>query len=168
LIQTQPHALVPPRPNLGPEPWSEARDNGYRSVGIGLALAVCLAGALWITWRRRASRRSRPPAQPQSDPQADSPSAQLVYLAAGAREALAARFGPSLRARTTEEIAADLAIREAIGESHVESLIELLSTADRWKFALMHGNGREDALLDNLATGQAWQKTFLAELPAKR
>jgi hypothetical protein len=91
-----------------------------------------------------------------------------LNLAAGVREALAARFGPSLRARTTEEIAADVAIRDAIGESHVESLIELLSTADHWKFAPVPGNGRQEALLDDLSTWEAWHKKFLTELPAKR
>ena len=56
-----------------------------------------------------------------------------------------------MRARTTEEIAADAAIREALGEENLEPLTHLLITADRWKFAVEPGNGREASLLDDLA-----------------
>jgi hypothetical protein len=50
------------------------------------------------------------------------------------REALVARFGASWRARTTEEIAADATLAEALGPEPTARLVEFLSDADRAKF----------------------------------
>jgi hypothetical protein len=167
LNQTSPRALVPPRPNLGPEPWSETRLDRELPLEIGLALALVLAALFWII-RRRVVRRHAPLAEPEFSALDDSPGAVLLSLAAKVREALAARFGPSLRARTTEEIAADDAIREALGAENLEPLTHLLIAADRWKFASEPGNGREESLLGDLSNWEAWHKIFLAELAAKR
>jgi hypothetical protein len=98
----------------------------------------------------------------------DSAEAQLLNLAGKVREALASRFGPALRARTTEEIATDPQLMEAIGETQVTSLTELLTTADRWKFAPPPQNGQEEDLRELLSNWEAWHKSFLAERPAKR
>ena len=136
---------------LGPEPWSETRIDRELPLEIGLALALVLAGVLWIVRRRRVIRRRATLAEPPVSAHDDSPDAALLSLAASVREALAARFGPSLRARTTEEIAADAAIREALGEGNLEPLTRLLITADRWKFASEPGNGREASLLGDLS-----------------
>jgi hypothetical protein len=135
---------------------------------IGLALVFVLAAVFWIIRRRRAYRRRVSLAEPEVAAHDDSPGAVLVSLAAKVREGLAARFGPSLRARTTEEIAADAAIREALGEVNLEPLTHLLIAADRWKFASEPGNGREESLLDDLSNWEEWHKTFLAELAAKK
>lgn len=168
MNQTSPRALVPPRPNLGPEPWSETRIDRELPLEMGLALVLVLAGVFWIIRRRRVVRRRVVLTVPQSSAHDDSPGAVLLSLAARVREDLAARFGPSLRARTTEEIAADAAIREALGDGNLEPLTHLLITADRWKFASEPGNGWEESLLDDLPNWEAWHKTFLAELAAKK
>ena len=46
-------ALVPPRPNLGPEPWSEAGPITLY-VAIGAVLTALLVG--WIVWTKLARR----------------------------------------------------------------------------------------------------------------
>jgi hypothetical protein len=91
-----------------------------------------------------------------------------LSLAVQARETLATRFGPSLRARTTEEIAADPQVKEALGDDHFAALIRLLSTADHWKFASPPGNGQTESLLEELPHWSAWQGTLLSRPPAKR
>jgi hypothetical protein len=90
----------------------------------------------------------------------DTPDAQLLSLAEQARETLANRFGPALRARTTEEISGDSLVREALGEEPFSSLIRLLSTADRWKFASPPENGQSEALLEELPRWADWQGTL--------
>jgi len=158
LTQDSSRVLVPPRPNLGPEPWSEERVSPWPLLGIGLVLAALLAGAIWLIRRRRRRRRAVPPPQPVT--LLDTPDAQLLSLAVQARETLATRFGPSLRARTTEEISSDSAVKEALGDDHFASLIRLLATADRWKFASPPENGQTEALLDELPLWSAWQETL--------
>jgi hypothetical protein len=162
------HVLVPPRPNLGPEPWSEAHSSTYLVLEIGLVLAALLLAAYRFLRRRRASRRR--PFLPQNHLVApdDSPGSQLLNLAGQIREALATRLGPSMRARTTEEIAADPQLREALGDKHFDPSIQFLAMADRWKFAPAPENGREKILHDELPGWEAWHRSFLAELPAKK
>jgi hypothetical protein len=168
LNQTSPRALVPPRPNLGPEPWSETRIGRELPLEIGLALALVLASLLWIIRRRRLVHRRVALPETQVSAHDDSPGGVLLSLAAKVREDLATRFGPSLRARTTEEIVADSAIREALGDGNLEPLTHLLITADRWKFASEPSNGREESLLEDLSNWEVWHKTFLAERAAKK
>jgi hypothetical protein len=98
----------------------------------------------------------------------DSADSELLILAGKVREALVSRFGPAFRARTTEEIAADPQLMEAIGETQITSLTELLATADRWKFAPPPQNGQEEDLRELLSTWEAWHRSFLVQLPAKR
>ena len=98
----------------------------------------------------------------------DSPAAQLLNLAGQVRETLATRFGPSIRARTTEELSADRVVKEALGDDHFVSLIRLLSTADHWKFASPPENGQTEFLLEELPHWSAWQKTLLSQPLGKR
>jgi hypothetical protein len=165
-MQESPRALVLPRQNLGPEPWSEERSSSWPLLAVCLALAALLVGLVWIIRRRRQSHQAAPLPRPVVS--LDTPDAQLLSLAVQARETLAARFGPSLRARTTEEISNDAVVKEALGEDHFASLIRLLSTADRWKFAFPPENGQTEALLEELPRWSAWQSTLPSQLPARR
>ena len=78
------------------------------------------------------------------------------------------RFGPSLRARTTEEISNDAVVKEALGDDHFQSLIRLLSTADHLKFASAPENGQTESLLEELPHWPAWQSTLLSRPKSKR
>jgi len=160
LSQESPGMLVPPRPNLGPEPWSEVPPSWQLPLAMGLAAATLLLAAFWLLIRRRARRRQEIPSRIQPAIADDSPSAQLLNLAGQVRETLATRFGPSIRARTTEELSADPAVKEALGDDHFESLIRLLATADQWKFASPPGNGQTESLLDELSRWSAWEGVF--------
>jgi hypothetical protein len=159
--------LVPPRPNLGPEPWSEVstrRDLPWiiGSLAAGLLLCIC-----WFVIRRRGRRRRAIPPLVQHVIGIDDPAAQLVNLAGQVREMLATRFGPSIRARTTEELSADPAIKEALGGDRLESLIRLLRAADLWKFASPPDNGQTESLLEELPHWSTWQRTLLSQRPSK-
>jgi hypothetical protein len=81
-------------------------------------------------------------------------------MAGRARETLAERFGPALRARTTEEIAADPQLREALGEARFDWLVRLLTTADRWKFAESPQDGAEESTWEDLSQWEAWLKAL--------
>jgi len=166
LSQENARVLVPPRPNLGPEPWSEEPSSPWPLLAVGLVLAALLAGLIWIIRRRRRKRRAVAPPQPVTA--LDTPDAQLLSLAVQARETLATRFGPSLRARTTEEISNDAVVKEALGDDHFASLIRLLSTADRWKFASPPENGQTESLLVELPHWSAWQGTLPSQPKGKR
>jgi hypothetical protein len=146
--------LVLPRPNLGPEPWPS---DDFRP-GLLIACGV-LALALLFVLVRTARRRSRKPKAARAvEPAAasDSPSAQLLDLALQARESLATRFGPALRARTTEEISADIEVKNVLGDDQFAALIRLLVTADRWKFAPFPENGQGELLLEELPRWTEW------------
>jgi hypothetical protein len=158
LNQQNARVLVLPRPNLGPEPWSEERQTPWPLITVGLMFAALLAGAGRLLFRRHIRRPTAPSYQPSVS--TDTPDAQLLSLAEQARETLATRFGPSLRAHTTEEISGDSLVKEALGEEHFCSLIRLLSTADRWKFASPPENGHSEALLEELPRWADWQVTL--------
>jgi hypothetical protein len=126
-------SLVPPRPNLGPEPWSESAKLD------GLWLAVAAIGAVvaglvaWRIVRRGRSWRNAPDSSPAVlDP---TPRGRLVALSITAKSALAARFGLNWRAKTTEELATQPALAELLGPEMLGELIEFLDRVDRIKFA---------------------------------
>jgi hypothetical protein len=156
--------LIPPRPNLGPEPWSEPRAGRFPYEAAALATGALLLAAAWIIRRRLAARRRPGTAPARVDFAADDPAMQLIVMASQARETLAERFGPALLARTTEEIAADPQLRETLGEPRFDSLVRLLATADRRKFATMPGAGAEDVYPEDLSQWETW----LSSLPEAR
>ena len=45
MNQQNARVLVLPRPNLGPEPWSEERQTPWPLITVGLMFAALLAGA---------------------------------------------------------------------------------------------------------------------------
>src|SRR5262245_54707686 len=146
LNTTSSRVLVPPRPNLGPEPWIEPRSVVSWIPAAGLIVAVSLTAAVMVFRRRRRPVQHVSQLPIESRAVDGSPGTRLLRLAALVRQSLESEFGPSVRARTTEEIAADAQIKEALGEDRLDPLIHLLALADQWKFATVASNGREESL----------------------
>lgn len=129
----RPAALVPPRPNLGPEPFPEPEPVWPWLAGPAVAVGLLLAG---LRLRRRRRRAGSPAVHAPPDAPAPGTSAGGVVAHADAvRAALVARFGATWRAKTTEEIAGDPGPAEAFGTATAERLNLLLREADRAKFS---------------------------------
>ena len=150
--------LVPPRPNLGPEP--PPGDPTTAAV----VLAILLFSALTMTTaglRLLRARRRRRAARPDSPGPPTGPFAtrreQMAAWSAAVRDALAVRQGPQWRARTTEEIAADATLAATLGPALAARLVELLTLADRAKFDDVDGL---QPPWPDLATG--WLVDFVA------
>ncbi|MEA2630516.1 MAG: hypothetical protein QOE66_735 [Chloroflexota bacterium] len=128
--------LVPPRPNPGPEPMPQRPS----SEGLVLVVLLIAAGALNLIGLvhsfRKHRRRNRLRVESHGIP--DGPFVarrdQMAAWSAAVRAALTARFGAYWSARTTEEIAADRSLAEALGPETAELLVRFLSDADRAKF----------------------------------
>lgn len=124
-----------PRPNPGPEP-AEAPSSPWLPIAI---LIIILAAVLGLGYATRARRRKRSArvATRGSDPVAvsDDPRERWAAWSLAVREALAERFGPAWRAKTTEEIAAEPQLREVLEADRAGELLEHLAEADRVKFA---------------------------------
>ncbi|MEO6809526.1 MAG: hypothetical protein ABI353_10495 [Isosphaeraceae bacterium] len=129
-------ALVPPRPNLGPEPWSAPLSFGVRET-LACALVVALVGlAAWCWLRSRRKRRAEVGSVVPGQRDPDSPRERLIARAEAIRANLANRFGSSLLASTTEEIADQGMLVEAFGLDSASRLVQFLHLADRAKFDL--------------------------------
>ena len=109
----QPHAraLVPPRPNLGPEPWSEPQP-------IAPCISASARDRRFALWLARLVRLRREPAR-AGRARCRSPlrrrlhaAGRLVALSHSIREALADPFGTAWRAKTDEELAAEPRLKE--------------------------------------------------------
>ena len=125
--------LVPPRPNLGPEPWSDAQ-----SLAVAFILATALGGLLiawvfWI-WRKKTKARTRSDHKTLS-PHDATPQGRLVACSSSIRETLADRFGTAWRAKTTQELATEDTLVEVLGEEQLDELIRFLDFVDHLKFA---------------------------------
>lgn len=158
--QTKANPLVPPRPNLGPEPWADEPAGRGWTVAAGAGLAA-LAATAWLLARRRRKRRRIANDQmtnEQKNDAADGPGGRLAAWSGKARGALVERFGPAWGARTTEEIAADEGLAAALSAARFEGLVRLLREADRAKFAGVDGDQGED--------WEDWVAAFVAELEA--
>jgi hypothetical protein len=131
--------ILPPRPNLGPEPLPPPDEPAFGPLAwiaaIGLP-ALALFG--WVLLRRR-----RKPAAPH-EPGAiettradlgDAHPSSIVAAAEMARKLVAARLGPDWLARTTEELTADPAVARSLTAATRTRLEALLQAADRAKFA---------------------------------
>ncbi len=149
-------ALVPPRPNLGPEPWP-IHPNSFGGT-IPVTLLVLLVVGLGLRVRRGKRRKPREESSPlvessQGDP---SPREQLIATSNQIRNALFQAFGPSWRSKTTEEIGNDRSLIERLDPDDFGRLITFLILADRAKFA-----GSEPESLDDWTT---WAAGFSARL----
>lgn len=149
----QTRALTPPRPNLGPEPWPDREP----ALGFWIVVAaVATLGVAWLWFRRH--RQSPLASLIASAGHADekSPAESLLELAMAVRRALASRLGPAWRARTTEEIARDPALREALGDLVLDQLVRFLDQVDTLKFAVGGPSSDDERLAADLARWSDW------------
>jgi hypothetical protein len=153
--------LVPPRPNLGPEPWPTGPPWGAMFVAavLGLAMIIALLFARLLGRRRPGARVGGAPASPAEV----TPRDQMVALSAAIRQALSDKLGPSWRAKTTEEVAIDPLLENLLGREHLGELSRFLDRVDRLKFAPERSNHQQETLEHQLAQ---WQPR-VAELTAK-
>jgi hypothetical protein len=156
---TSAETLVPPRPNLGPEPWPEPSrwSDAAGWWGASLALILLILLALWRRRRRGRSARPIEPPSPSIDP--DGPPRQrLIASSEVIRGALIGAFGPAWGSKTTEEIGDDPSLGERIGAAEVERLVAFLRLADRAKFASSEPESPDD--------WEAWSAGFVEGLAA--
>lgn len=126
--------LVPPRPNLGPDPWPEPDTT---PIGWIVALAgLCLVPAiLWAIARVRRGRR--PARKPLPGPGANEPRTpreSVIARAERARAVLVARGGEPWAAYTTDELATHPDLPAIYGEDGADRLVAFFRLADRAKF----------------------------------
>jgi len=165
--EAAPRGLVPPRPNLGPEPWADDQS----IVGI-LAATAALASLMlaWLLWwliRRGGVRSGRSSLAPRNQPDA-TPRGHLVALADSIREALIGQFGTAWRAKTTEELSADQELEHALGREPFQELIRFLDQVDHLKFAPERSNRHDESIQQELATWKPRVAELLKKIQAKR
>ncbi len=163
-----PKGLVPPRPNLGPEPWPGEAPIAPYLLAAGAALALLACGL--ILWRlRRRRRRTALTSLPVANPADDSPREQIVALSAALRAALTNQFGTAWRAKTTEELSADSRLKELLGVDQLEEFSRFLDYVDHLKFAPERTNNNDGAALEaNLATWAPRVESFRSKIQASR
>jgi hypothetical protein len=155
-------SLVPPRPNLGPEPWPEARSGRGTVLWLGLAVGFVLLMAGLRVWKQRRSRWIRNAAatsihlENHAEP---SPRERLIAISEQVRDALIRTFGAPWGSKTTEEIGRGSALIERLEPTEVDRLIVFLKLADRAKFA----EGEPELLED----WEAWSTAIVARLASK-
>lgn len=130
-------ALLPPRPNPGPEPWSQPSASVSSLFSLIGLVCLALCGVAWW-WLRRRTRRghsaTRIPETIEPIVTVDHTNS-FVSLAQKVREALVSRFGLSWASKTTEEIAAGLEREAWLTQDDLESLLVFLREVDRVKFS---------------------------------
>ncbi len=116
---------LPPRPNLGPEPWGEPGPPGWWLWAI---LAVLGLFAI-----RAIARRRRKPVERMVSAEG-SPAPAAPTDAVEFSEALRALLGGEWQSKTTEELARDGELRAWFDVHLHAEVIHLLERADRLKF----------------------------------
>jgi hypothetical protein len=156
--QPAPGGFIPPRPNLGPEPWPEDQPIAGLLL-VAVAAACVLLG--WFLWRRVRHRgvQAKPGGLAARGEPDNTPRGRLLALGHSIREALTVQFGAPWRAKTTEELAADAQLEQVLGCDGLQELIRFLDQVDRLKFAPERSNHRQEALEAELA---AWHPRLLA------
>jgi hypothetical protein len=120
--------IIPPRPNLGPEPWPDPQ--AWPWIALGL---VSLMVTLIVLRVRRKRRKARVAVLPTTAlPAAVEPPTELPDRVRGA---LVRAFGSGWRARTTEEVAASPVLIERFGEEVAGRVVAYLRASDRSKFS---------------------------------
>ena len=115
-----------PRPNLGPEPWS---DLGWGWTGWWVAGSVCFVVlTLVLVWSRARGRTVAAVTEGDGggDPSISSGAAILIRRAEAIREALATRGGTTWRAKTTEEVERDLEGLEFLDATNRSEIVRWL------------------------------------------
>ncbi len=125
-----PSPIVLPRPNLGPEPWP---DPPLWPWLVGIAVAAGLVALLVRRLRRRARARKAEAANPVVEP--TPPHALAPELTDRVRSALVRAFGPTWRARTTEEVAGSSDLTARFGAEVAGRVVDYLRAVDRSKFS---------------------------------
>ena len=159
-------SLVPPRPNLGPEPWPTPSRLPILWLASAAVILLCLAGLVWRSLRRRG-KDSRE-AQPSPDSLDATPRGRLVALSNSAKSALAAQFGATWRAKTTEELADEATLKEILGPDLHSELIEFLQGVDHLKFAPERSGRNGQALQEEYAAWGPRVAGFIARIEAKQ
>ncbi len=145
--------LVPPKPNLGPEPWRDVRP-GSRVLLPAILVAIAVVALLlaWSWRRRHAALRARRTLADLAMAAAPTPRDRLVGLSESIRDALTIPFGISGRAKTTEELASDERLAGLLGDDDFRELIRFLDRIDVLKFAPERGDDGQGALEEMLAS----------------
>ncbi len=139
----------------------------YESVWIGVGALVLVAGAL-VIWRMVRGRRARLPGGQAAAEVIDvTPRGRLVALSTSTKSALASRFGPAWRAKTTEELATEAALRDVLGPEMLGELIEFLDRIDRLKFAPERRERNGRSLQDELAAWNPRVAGLIARIQSK-
>jgi len=133
-------AIILPRPNLGPEPWSEPPPR-WGPTELILGAVLILAAGVLAVWQRRlrqARRRAMAGGSAEAGPESGAeatPNHRLIASSQTVRAALIAAFGPAWSSRTTEEIARDPALVDRLGAESAQAVIAYLQRVDLAKFA---------------------------------
>ena len=139
VVAAVPHpkiAALPPRPNLGPEPWSRQPPSPGVVAGWGITLLALSIAALIVSRSRRRRRLSSPPIPAKSaDGTAPENALEAVAWTDRLRALLVARFDPTWSAKTTEELLCAPELIAFLDPERLERLSALLLSADLVKFA---------------------------------
>ena len=156
-------SLIPPRPNLGPEPWPDQSSWAIRPTSWVLAFTLVFFLLFMLWWRRRrrsTGKRAGSVVSAGSSIELDpSPRQRLIESSEKVREALMDEFGTSWRSRTTEEIIDDSRLTDRLGPEEVDRLVQFLRLSDRAKFAVDEPETLED--------WPTWADAFVEGLGAK-
>ncbi len=129
-------ALVPPRPNLGPDPLPDGVATGWW-VGLSVLVVMVVMASLW-RWRRRRrvmNAASLEAAVGLGGASGASAEDLMLGLGVSVRGLLIERFGQVWRAKTTEELATSLDLAKILGEEGLAELVAVLDRVDQIKFA---------------------------------
>ena len=151
--------LLPPRPNLGPEPWPKPSP-WWWIVALAASVLVSTVIAIRVMRHRKKSKRLSPVSSSSIAPRTiDHP---LTAWAESVRDVLVARFGPSWAAKTTEEIAAEPSLAERLGSERAAQLVRFFHAADRAKFAGDHDVSSRDG--DHGEAWAGWAEEFVGSV----